>query len=101
MINLPFADDFIVATGQSYSIKDFLNTALEKAEGFKNISWSGNTLIDRHGKTLVQVNKPEYCRTKDVLYLKGSSKKLQAATGWQPLKSNFDNLIQEMLEYDM
>ena len=99
MLQQDQADDFVIATGQQYSVRDFVNAA---APYFgMNIEWQGNGLeevgIDRNsGRTIIQVD-PKYFRPSEVETLLGDATKARQILGWQP-KISFENLVKDMCE---
>jgi GDPmannose 4,6-dehydratase len=90
-------EDFVIATGTQYSVRDFVN---EAAPYFgMNIVWEGEGLnevgIDRSsGKTIIQVN-PKYFRPAEVETLLGDASKAKEKMGWEP-KISFKQLVEDM-----
>lgn len=99
--NLKSAEDFVIATNQSYSVKEFVNLSLKYLK--IKFKWKGRGLnekcIDNKGKTIVNINK-KYFRPAEVDNLRGDSKKFIKATKWKP-KYNFKDLVREMIEYEI
>lgn len=96
------ADDFILATGETHSIEEFAEIAGNLA-GFK-VTWEGEGLnrraIDeKTGRDLIHIN-PAFFRPAEVDVLRGSAQKAKSVLGWEP-KSNFTELVHEMMEADM
>ena len=94
-------DDYILATGHTHSVKDFVSAAAE-ALGF-DLEWSGEAAdtrgIDRRtGKTIVAV-APEFYRPAEVDLLVGDPSKAKRVLKWEP-KTSFDELIQMMAKAD-
>jgi len=96
-------DDYIIATGKSYSVKAFINEACRQI-GF-NIKWVGKglkekaILINGNKKdVLIQVDK-KYFRPNEVHYLKGKSFKAIRKLKFKP-KYTFKTLIKDMLISD-
>ncbi len=96
-------DDFVIATGEQYSVRDFCLRAFKYAgielrfEG-KGVNEKG---IDvKTGKVLVEVS-PEFFRPTDVVTLLGDPSKAKKELGWNPRKTSFDDLVKKMVEYDM
>ena len=97
-------DDYIIATGKSYSVKEFINEACRQI-GF-NIKWVGKglkekaILINGNKKdVLIQVDK-KYFRPNEVHYLKGKSFKAIRKLKFKP-KYTFKTLIKDMLISDL
>ena len=93
-------DDYVIATGEQYSVKDFVNKAAPFF-GF-NIEWMGEGL-DEVGydwstkRQVIGVDK-RYFRPAEVESLLGDPSKAKQKLGWEP-KINFDQLIEDMVLY--
>lgn len=95
-------DDYVLATGETTSIRDFLMMAAKQI-GF-DIEWKGKneneTGTDRKtGKTIIRIN-PIHYRPAEVDVLLGDSSKAQKVLGWKP-KTNLEKLANMMVEADM
>jgi GDPmannose 4,6-dehydratase len=95
-------DDYVIATGESHSVRDFADAALGAA-GI-DIEWSGSGTEERgidkkSGRTLVSVD-PDFFRPADVLDLKGDYSKANKKFGWSP-KTTFKELVRVMVEHDI
>ena len=95
-------DDFVISTGQQYSVRDFINQASEFI-GLK-IEWSGEghnevAINSENGDEIVCVHE-KYYRPSEVDSLLGDSTKAQKTLSWKP-KISFNDLVEEMMEYDM
>ncbi|AHF96471.1 GDP-mannose 4,6-dehydratase [Desulfurella acetivorans A63] len=95
-------DDYVLATGETHTIREFVEKAFEIA-GF-NIEWSGEGIaskgIDKKtGKVLVEVSKDFY-RPSEVELLIGNPQKAKEKLGWQS-NTKFDKLVQIMMEADL
>jgi GDPmannose 4,6-dehydratase len=102
MLQQPAADDYVVATGESHSVEEFVTLAARYAE--IPLAWrgegAGREAVDtRSNKVIVRVNK-EFYRPSDVESLRGDSSKARRALGWQP-KVTFDELVRMMVEADL
>ena len=90
-------EDFVIATGEQYSVKDFVE---ESAPYFgMKIAWEGEGLdevgIDKlTKKTIIQVN-PKYFRPAEVETLLGDASKAKEKMGWEP-KISFKQLVEDM-----
>ncbi len=96
-------EDWVIATGIQYSVRDFVNAAAEEL-GIK-ISWQGNG-IDEVGviatdpsRTIVRVD-PRYFRPTEVETLLGDASKARQKLGWVP-KISFKELVAEMVREDL
>ena len=94
-------EDFVVATGVQYSVRDFINAAA--AAITLPIQWQGDGLgeegLDRTGKCVVKID-PRYFRPAEVETLLGDPTKAKEKLGWEP-KISFNELVQEMMQHDM
>ena len=93
-------EDFVIATGVQYSVKDFVEEAAPYF-GMK-IAWEGDGLnevgIDKlTKKTIIQVN-PKYFRPAEVETLLGDASKAKEKLGWEP-KTSFKQLVEDMCVY--
>jgi GDPmannose 4,6-dehydratase len=94
-------DDYVIATGRQYSVRDFVNAAAEEL-GMK-LTWRGcgveEAAIDGRGHCVVAVD-PHYFRPAEVDTLVGDASKARAKLGWQP-KVSFSELVAEMVAGDL
>ena len=95
-------DDFVISTGQQHSVRDFINQASEFI-GLK-IEWSGEGLNEvainsENGDEIICVHE-KYYRPSEVDSLLGDSSKAKKTLSWEP-KISFNDLVEEMMEYDM
>ena len=102
MLNSNGPDDFVIATGQSHSVREFAELAFGIA-GFK-LRWEGEAQSERgmdadSGRVLVQVD-PRYFRPTEVDLLCGDASKARRVLGWQP-KTTFEELARIMVEADI
>ena len=94
-------DDFVIATGAQYSVREFIATAAGELE--MDIEWRGKGLdevgIDRNtGKELIAVD-PRYFRPTEVETLLGDPSKAKEKLGWEA-KIPFAQLVKEMIAAD-
>jgi len=93
-------DDYVIATGEQYSVKDFVNEAAPYF-GFK-LEWMGEgmdeTAFDWNTKKPVIIVDPEYFRPAEVESLLGDATKAKDILGWEP-KTSFKELVEEMCIY--
>ena len=93
-------DDYVIATGKQYSVRDFVNRA---APLFGlNIQWKGDGLDERGvdkttGRTIIEVSK-KYLRPTEVESLLGDASKAKEKLGWEPT-TTFDQLVEDMCIY--
>jgi GDPmannose 4,6-dehydratase len=77
-------EDFVVATGEAYSVRDFLIEAF----GLAGLDWQDHVEID-----------PRYFRPTEVDILQGDASKMRAALGWTP-RTSFRQLVRMMIDHD-
>jgi len=93
-------EDFVIATGKQYSVRDFINEASKHLD-FK-IDWSGKGLDEvgsLNGKDIIKVD-PRYFRPTEVETLLGDATKAKEKLKWVP-KISFNQLVKEMIENDL
>ena len=78
-------DDYVIATGETYSVREFLNVAFEHL----NLDWRDFVEIDA-----------KYYRPAEVDLLVGDSSKAKAKLGWEP-KIKFVDLVKEMVDHEL
>ena len=92
-------DDYVIATGQQHSVKEFINfTAKELGIVIK---WKGRGINERgywNSKCIIEIDK-EYFRPTEVNSLKGDSSKARKVLRWKP-NTNIKSLIKEMIEFE-
>src|SRR5262245_16924840 len=102
MLQQPEADDYVAATGQTHTVREFIERAAPYA-GYE-IAWEGqgNSEIGRDektGKVIVEVD-PKFYRPAEVDLLLGDPTKARTKLGWQP-KVGFSQLIEMMMKADL
>ena len=100
MLQQKTPEDFVISTGQQYSVRDFVNIAAKEL-GYK-IIWKGKGknekgLVD--GKVIIKVDK-NYFRPTEVETLLGDASKAKRKLGWEP-KISFKKLVSEMVSEDL
>ena len=103
MLQHPTPEDFVIATGEMHSVREFVTKAF--AEAGINIRWEGKGIDEKGidvatGKVLVEVD-PKYFRPAEVEQLLGDPTKAKTLLGWNPTKTSFDELIKKMVLYDL
>ena len=93
-------DDYVIATGKQYSIKQFINLTAKKLN--MKIYWKGKGIkekgFNQKGVPIIECDK-NYFRPLDVDNLLGDAKKARKILKWKPRK-NIDSLIDEMIDYE-
>ena len=94
-------EDFVIATGVQYSVRDFIDAA-SMALGMQ-IRWEGKGAdekgYDARGKCVVAVD-PRYFRPTEVETLLGDPAKAKEKLGWTP-RTTFEELVTEMVSEDL
>jgi len=93
--------DYVISTGNQYSVRDFINKCAKKLE--INLTWFGQLenefAKDELGNIIVKVD-PFYYRPTEVETLLGDSSKANKELGWKP-KIGIDELISDMIDNDL
>lgn len=102
MLQQDTPDDYVLATGEAYSVRQFVE--LSFAELGMTIAWKGSGLdeegvCEESGKTVVRID-PRYFRPTEVEFLLGDASKARKQLGWVPQHS-FADLVHDMIEADL
>lgn len=102
MLQQDLPDDYVLATGQAYSVREFIEAAF--AYVGMRIIWRGQGLDEKgfnamDGRVLVEVD-PQFFRPNEVHELLGDAAKAKTKLGWQP-RISFQRLVSEMVAADM
>jgi GDPmannose 4,6-dehydratase len=101
MLQQESPEDFVIASGQQYTVREFVNTAA--VEMGMHLTWRGHGLeekaYDSHGRCVVAID-PRYFRPSEVDALVGDASKARAKLGWSP-KVTFRELVAEMVASDL
>lgn len=101
MLQQETPEDFVIATGRQYSVRDFVDLAA--CELGMPIQWVGEGVseigLDNKGNTIVKVD-PRYFRPAEVETLLGDASKAKKKLGWEP-KTTFPELVAEMVREDL
>jgi GDPmannose 4,6-dehydratase len=93
--------DYVIATGQQYSVRDFVRRCATLLD--MHLIWSGSGVdekaVDKAGNVVVAVD-PRYFRPTEVETLLGDPSKAKRELGWTP-RTSFDELVREMVESDL
>tara|TARA_Y100000590_G_scaffold466600_1_gene642584 strand:+ start:442 stop:1488 length:1047 start_codon:yes stop_codon:yes gene_type:complete len=94
-------DDYVIATGKQYSVKNFINYTCQKLK--IKITWGGKGInekgYDKNGNIIIECNK-KYFRPAEVDTLLGNSAKARKQLNWKP-KITIKQLVDEMVEKDL
>ena len=96
------ADDYVLATGESHSVREFVELAFDHVG--RRIEWRGKGAKERgvcakSGKTLVAID-PRYFRPTEVDHLQGDPSKAHQQLGWRHT-TTFADLVREMVTADL
>ncbi|HEY8538598.1 MAG TPA: GDP-mannose 4,6-dehydratase [Steroidobacteraceae bacterium] len=102
MLQQPEPDDFVIATGEQHSVREFVEQVGARLD--MRIEWRGSGVdevgVDANtGRTVVRVD-PRYFRPTEVDTLLGDATKARTKLGWQP-EVSFSQLIDEMVAADL
>jgi GDPmannose 4,6-dehydratase len=100
MLQKKIPEDFVIATGKQYSVREFINKAASLLD--MNVMWRGKGLKEVgliNNKIVIKVD-PRYFRPTEVESLLGDASKAKKKLNWQP-KINFDELVSEMVNEDL
>jgi GDPmannose 4,6-dehydratase len=101
ILQQPVPEDFVIATGQQFSVRDFVNAAAHEL-GI-GVRWEGSGIeergFDESGRCIVAVDA-RYFRPTEVDALLGDPTKAKAKLGWRP-RTSFKELVSEMVREDL
>jgi GDPmannose 4,6-dehydratase len=102
MLQQPEPDDYVMATGVTTAVRDFITMAFKEA-GI-SLTWEGKGVAEKgvnqeDGKVLVEID-PRYFRPAEVDLLIGDPSKAKEKLGWEP-KVKLPELVKMMMEYDI
>ncbi len=101
MLQQETARDFVISTGEQYSVREFLNQCAARLA--MKLTWVGEGVeekaLDEKGHTIVAVD-PRYFRPTEVETLLGDSSEARFRLGWVP-RTSFADLVAEMVDVDL
>lgn len=101
MLQQESPEDYVIATGQQFSVREFVSLAATRLG--MDISWSGHGVYEKgylsDGRCVVEID-PGYFRPTEVETLLGDASKAREKLGWTP-KISFSELVDEMVDADM
>jgi len=103
MLQHPEPEDFVIATGEMHSVREFCTLAF--AEAGITLRWEGKGVKEKGidtatEKVLVEVD-PKYFRPAEVEQLLGDPTKARTLLGWNPTRTSFQELVKRMVLHDM
>ncbi len=103
MLQQDTPDDYVIATGEQHSVREFATLAFHYA-GIE-LEWSGEGPnekgTDRNTRRTIVKVSPDFYRPTDVVNLCGDPRKAKEKLGWNPRKTSFDELVRLMVSHDM
>ncbi len=101
MLQQPAADDYVVATGETHSVRTFAEKVFARLD--IPLAWQGDGLTEtgvdsRTGRELIAID-PKYFRPAEVDLLLGDASKARTKLGWEP-RVDLDGLVQRMVDAD-
>lgn len=96
-------EDFVIATGEQHSVREFCQLAFRYVGidlMFEGEGADEKGIDKATGKVLVEVS-PDFYRPTDVVNLLGDPSKAKRELGWNPQKTNFEQLVKIMVDHDM
>jgi GDPmannose 4,6-dehydratase len=101
MMQQPEPDDYVIATGRQYSVREFVTLAAKVLD--MRITWRGTGVeecgYDDRGRCIVAVD-PRYFRPTEVETLLGDATKAREKLGWTA-RTGFEELVTEMVQEDL
>ncbi len=102
MLQHPTPEDFVIATGEMHTVREFCTIAFQEA-GI-DLEWKGSDidekgLCTKTGKVIIEID-PQYYRPTEVELLCGNPSKAKNLLGWNPQKTSFGSLIKKMVLAD-
>jgi GDPmannose 4,6-dehydratase len=102
MLQQDKADDYVIATGETRSVREFVEIAFSSID--MSIRWQGSGadetgVYEKSGKTVVRVN-PKFYRPAEVELLLGNPAKAERVLGWKR-EISFDEMVRRMVENDL
>jgi GDPmannose 4,6-dehydratase len=93
-------EDFVIATGKQYSVREFINLASDNLG--MEINWKGKGIRETgsfNGRNIIKID-PRYFRPTEVETLLGDASKAKKKLGWSP-RISFKQLVKEMTDQDL
>jgi GDPmannose 4,6-dehydratase len=96
-------EDFVIATGEMHSVREFCELAFKEA-GIV-LKWEGEGVDEKginaaSGEIIIEVDA-KYFRPAEVEQLLGNPKKAKELLGWNPTRTSFPELVRIMVEHDL
>lgn len=96
-------EDFVIATGETHTVREFTTLAFKEA-GIE-LEWAGSGVEEKGidtatGRVLVEID-PKYFRPTEVDILLGDPTKAKEVLGWNPTQTKFEELVKIMVKSDL
>ncbi|MDE6301238.1 MAG: GDP-mannose 4,6-dehydratase [Muribaculaceae bacterium] len=103
ILQQPEPDDFVIATGEYHTVREFATLAFARA-GI-HLKWEGSGIEEKGideatGRVLVEVD-PRFFRPAEVEQLLGDPSKARRVLGWNPTSTSFEQLVNIMVDHDL
>lgn len=103
MLQTDTPDDYVIATGETHSVREFCDLAF--CEAGIQLEWQGQGVDEKaydkaNGKVVIEVD-PQYFRPTEVDLLLGDPTKAKEVLGWNPTQTKFEDLVKLMVQSDM
>lgn len=98
MLQQDKAEDYVIATGKTYQVKEFILKCLDYLKVKYQVD--GHEIIDEHSREFIIKTNPKFFRPTDVDLLVGDNTKARTKLGWSP-KHTIDSLVADMMKADM
>lgn len=103
ILQQPHPDDFVIATGEQHSVREFCSLAFERVGitlRFEGEGAEEKGVDAATGRVLIEVS-PDFYRPTDVVNLWGDPAKARERLGWDPQRTSFRQLVNIMVDADM
>ena len=96
-------EDFVIATGEQYSVREFVELAFKIIS--VEIKWIGEGINEKGinkktGETIIEID-PRYYRPAEVETLLGDPSKAKNELNWNPKETSFEKLVEIMVKHDI
>ncbi len=103
MLQHPTPEDFVIATGQMYTVRSFIELSFKEIN--MDIVWQGSGpdekgIDNKTGNVIVEID-PKYFRPAEVEQLCGNPEKAKRLLGWNPQKTSLEELVKIMMKHDL
>ena len=104
MLQMDKPNDYVIATGQQYSVKDFITLAFSKVNIELEWKKEHNNIyeyaVNKSNNQIIVRMSDEYFRKNELYDMVGDSSLIYNNLGWKP-EISFDELVNEMINHDL